>query len=79
MDKMLAELTTEEFSDLLERTLDRRLEVWFTQLTDALVGSQAEEGTDLQADFSASLRRSIEQARAGAGADLETFRKQVTP
>ncbi len=36
MDKTLAELSTGEFEALIERTIDRRLSVWLTQLLDAL-------------------------------------------
>jgi hypothetical protein len=77
MEKTLGELTSEEFAELVERTIDRRLEVWLTQLMDALVGSQEEDGASLKPEFAASLRRSLEQARVGEGMDLEAFRKQA--
>ena len=62
--------------ELVERTIDRRINVWFTQLMDALTGSQEEEGAELQHEFAASLRRALEQARSREGIDLQTFRDQ---
>ena len=69
-------LTKQELKDLVERTIDRRMEVWLAQLTDALVGMSEDEGP-LQPEFAASLRRSMEQARSGEGVDLVTFRQQL--
>jgi len=77
MERALETLSTEEFKELVERTIDKRLEVWLTQLMDALLGSQEEESTELQPEFAASLRRSLEQARLGESIDLKTFREQI--
>jgi hypothetical protein len=77
MERALEMLSTEEFEELVERTIDKRFEVWLTQLMDALIGWQAEESTGLQPEFAASLRRSMEQARSGEGVDLQTFREQI--
>lgn len=77
METALGTLSTEEFEELVEHAIDRRLEVWLTQLTDALMGLQDEENADLRSEFAASLRRSLEQARSGEGIDLQTFREQI--
>ena len=119
MERALAALSAEEFEELVERTIDRRLEVWLTQLLDALIDSQTTDednlerfigmwadftpeedhvlktileervsyfagrkiefgkGTELQPEFAASIRRSLEQARSGEGIDLKTFREQI--
>lgn len=77
MAKNLGELTAEEFEELVERTIDRRFEVWLTQLTDALWGLGDENGDELRADFAASLRRSLEQANAGEGVTLDAFRREL--
>jgi hypothetical protein len=53
----VSELTVEEFEGLVERTIDRRLEVWLTQVVDALAGLQEEEGTELRPEFAASLAK----------------------
>lgn len=66
-----------EFETLVERVIDRRLEVRLTQVMDALTGSPEEETAELQPEFAASLRRSLEQARSGEGIDLQTFRAQI--
>ena len=77
MEKALVELSAREFEELVERTIDRRISVWFTQLIDALTGLQEEEGAELQHEFATSLRRALEQARSGEGIDLKTFRDQI--
>lgn len=78
MEGTLGTLSAEEFEGLVERTIDRRLEVWLTQLMDALIDSEEEEeSADLHPEFAASLRRSLEQARSGEGVDLQTFREQI--
>ena len=65
------------FERLVERTIDGRLEVWLTQVVDALMGLQEKESATLQPEFAAFLQRSLEQAHAGEGTDLETFRQQI--
>lgn len=77
MGKTLAELSTEEFAEMVERTIDRRLQVWLVQLMDALLDLSEEENAELQPKFATSLRRSLEQARLGEGIDLATFREQL--
>jgi hypothetical protein len=69
-------LSKQELKELVEQTIDRRMEVWLVQLTDALVGT-SEEGLPLNPEFAASLRRSLEQARSGEGVDLDSFREQL--
>jgi len=70
-------LSKQELKELVERTVDRRMEVWLTQLTDALIGVSEEESSALRPEFAASLRRAVEQARSGQGMDLDAFRKQL--
>jgi hypothetical protein len=77
MGKALGALSAKEFEELVERTIDRRLEVWLTQLMDAFIGLQDEEDAELQPEFAASLRRALEQACSGEGMDLKTFRDQI--
>jgi hypothetical protein len=69
-------LSKQELKELVEHTIDRRMEVWLVQLTDALIGT-SEEDLPLQPEFAASLRRSLEQARSGKGVDLDAFREQL--
>ena len=77
MERTVAELSTKEFEELVERTIDDRLSAWLIQLMDALIGSREEEEAELRPEFAASLRRSLEQARSGEGIDLQTFRDQI--
>lgn len=77
MDRTLTELSADEFEELIERTIDKRMAVWLTQLLDALADFPEEEDAELQPDFAASLRRSIEQAQAGEEISLQEFRSQL--
>ena len=74
MARNLGELTAEEFEELVERTIDKRFEVWLTQLMDAFEGLSDENGDELRPEFAASLRRSLQQAGAKEGMALQTFR-----
>ena len=69
-------MTKQELKRLVERAVDRRMEVWLAQLTDALLGT-SEQDLALQPEFADSLRRALEQARAGEGVDLASFREQM--
>lgn len=77
MAKSLGELTAEEFEELVERTIDRRFEVWLTQLMDAFEGASDENGDEFRPEFAASLRRSLAQARSEGGTPLTTFRSEL--
>lgn len=77
MEKTLVELSAEEFEEIVERTIDKRLQVWLSQLMDALLDLPEEDDTNLQPAFIASLQHSIEQARSGEGIDLKAFREQL--
>ena len=76
MDKSLNQLSTEEFETLVERAVDRRLEVWMTQLMDALT-SIDEPASEFRPEFAKSLREAIKQYEAGEGIDLKSFRDKT--
>ena len=76
MNKTLSQLSTDEFETLVERAVDRRLEVWMTQLMDALT-SIDEPVSEFRPEFTKSLRESIKQYEAGEGTDLKSFRDQL--
>jgi|GEM_PF-691979 len=77
MNTTLQDLSTEEFEQLIERAIDRRLQVWLEQVLDALAALDDEDKAVLRPEFAESLRRSIAQARAGEGMDLKSFRQQI--
>ena len=77
MDKTLAQISTKELEEIVVRTIDRRLDVWFTQLIDAWTGLPGEEEGEVKPEFADSLKRALEQARSGEGVDLKTFREQI--
>ena len=76
MNKTLSQLSTNEFETLVERTVDKRLEVWMTQLMDALT-SIDEPASELRPEFAESLRKAIKQSQAGEGMDLKSFRDEI--
>ena len=76
MNKTLSQLSTDEFETLVERAVDRRLEVWMTQLMDALT-SIDEPVSEFRPEFTKSLRESIKQYEAGEGTDLKSFRDHL--
>ncbi len=89
MERALETLSTEEFEELVERTIDRRLEVWLTQLTDALTGSQTTDEDNLErfigmwADFTPEEDRVFqtileERASYFAGREIELGREEST-
>jgi hypothetical protein len=77
MSTALKELSVEQVEQLIERTIDRRFEVWLAQLLDALTIADDEDRATLRPEFAESLRRSLAQARAGEGIDLKSFREQI--
>uniref|UniRef100_A0A7C1FK41 Uncharacterized protein n=1 Tax=Caldilinea aerophila TaxID=133453 RepID=A0A7C1FK41_9CHLR len=77
MNTTLQDLSTEEFEQLIERAIDRRLQVWLEQVLDALAALDDDDKAVLRPEFAESLRRSIAQARAGEGMDLKSFRQQI--
>ncbi len=75
MNKTINQLSTNEFETLVERVVDKRLEVWMTQLMDALT-SIDEPASELRPEFADSLRKAIKQSQAGEGVDLKSFRDE---
>jgi hypothetical protein len=73
MNKTLNQLSIDEFETLVERSVDRRLEVWMIQSMDALT-SIDEPASEFRPEFVKSLRESIKQYEAGEGIDLKSFR-----
>jgi hypothetical protein len=76
MNKTINQLSTNEFETLVERVVDKRLEVWMTQLMDALT-SIDEPVSELHPEFADSLRKAIKQSQAGEGLDLKSFRDEI--
>ncbi|MBI4674822.1 MAG: hypothetical protein HY741_24520 [Chloroflexi bacterium] len=77
MSTALKELSTEQVEQLIERTIDRRMQVWLEQVLDALTAADDEEKSTLRPEFAESLRRSLAQAHADEGLDLKSFREQI--
>lgn len=76
MNKTLNQLSTNEFESLVERAVDKRLEVWMTQLMDALTSIE-EPASEFHPEFAESLQKAIKQSQAGEGMDLKSFRDAI--
>lgn len=77
MDGTIADLSTAEFERIVEQTIDRRMQVWLTQILDAISEMEDEKNSELQTEFAESLRRSIKQADAKQGVSLSALRNQL--
>lgn len=77
MRNTIGELSTAEFETLVERTIDRRLAVWLTQLTDALTMLPESDPEYFQPEFEVSMQRALQQAQAGDTIDLAAFRQRL--
>lgn len=87
MERALGALSTEEFEALVERTIDKRLKVWLTQLMEALIDSKTIDKDNLErfigmwADFTPEEDRVFktileERASYFAGRDIESGREE---
>ena len=56
MSTALKDLSTEQVEQLIERTIDRRLQVWLEQVLDALAGPDDEDKASLHPEFAEALR-----------------------
>ncbi|MBX3002282.1 MAG: hypothetical protein KF893_27405 [Caldilineaceae bacterium] len=77
MDKTIASLSPAEFEKMVERTIDRRMQIWLTQILDAMSQMDEEENADFRPEFIESLRRSLYQADTNQGISLYELRKQL--
>jgi len=76
MNKTINQLSANEFENLVERAVEKRLKVWMTQLMDALT-SIDEPASQLRPEFAESLRKALKQSQAGEGMDLNSFRNEM--
>lgn len=76
MNTTIADLSPQEFEALISETIDRRMQVWITQLLDAIGGDSENDHADLSDEFSAVLQIALDQAHAGNLTTLNDFRKE---
>ncbi len=77
MNTTIAKLSPQDLEELIANTIDRRMQVWLTQLMDAVGSHQEEDQAKMLPDFEESLRRAINQAREGELTPLKDFRRQL--
>ncbi len=73
----IADLSPHELEELITNVIDKRMQVWLTQLLDAVGEQQEEDQAEMQPEFIASLEQSRQQAESGEVITLSDFRKQL--
>lgn len=76
MERTIASLTVEEFQQIVEEAIDRRMRVWSVYLIDAL-GDSIDDEAEFRPEFEASLRESIKEAQCGKGISLDALRAEM--
>lgn len=77
MDATIADLSPHELENLITDVIDRRMNVWLTQLLDAIGERQEEDDAEMMPAFEASLRKAIQQADEGDVVSLDEFLTQL--
>lgn len=77
MDTTIAELSPQDLEELITNAIDRRMQVWLTQLLDAVGSYQEEEQAEMLPEFENSLQQAIDQANAPGLTSLSDFRRQL--
>jgi hypothetical protein len=77
LDATIADLSPHELENLITDVIDRRMNVWLTQLLDAIGERQEEDDAEMLPAFEASLRKAIQQADEGDVVSLDEFLTQL--
>lgn len=77
MDATIADLSPHELENLITDVIDRRMNVWLTQLLDAIGEWQEEDDAEMLPAFEASLPKAIQQADEGDVVSLDEFLTQL--
>lgn len=77
METTLANLSPDDLEELITSAIDRRMEVWLTQLLDAIGDERGEDEVELKPEFEASLKAALDQAKSGDVMPLDDFRRQL--
>ncbi len=77
LDMTIADLSPLELESLITDVIDKRMNVWLTQLLDAIGERQEENDAEMLPAFEASLRKAIQQADEGNVVSLDNFLEQL--
>ena len=77
MENTISSMSSREFESLIGQVIDRRMEVWLTQLLDAIGDTKEEDEAEFRTEFTESLERSRQQSASGETVDLNQFRQQL--
>lgn len=78
METTLANLSSNELENLIATAIDRRMEVWLTQLLDAIGDVQEEDKAELQPEFEDSLKAALRQAEGDEVVSLDELRRVLS-
>lgn len=78
METTIADLSPLELETLISNVIDRRMQVWLTQLLDAVGEQQEEDDAEMQPEFMDGLRQALQQADRGEFVSLKDLREQLT-
>ncbi len=78
MENTHTNLSADDLEELITSAIDRRMDVWLTQLLDAIGDIQEEEKAELQPEFEAALSKALGQAKSGDVMSLDDFRRQLS-
>ncbi|MCZ7673546.1 MAG: hypothetical protein M5U34_43715 [Chloroflexi bacterium] len=73
MEKTISSMSSREFESLIGQVIDRRMEVWLTQLLDAIGDTKEEDEAEFQPQFLESLARSRQQSASGGNRIFSIF------
>ena len=77
MENTISAMSAHEFESLIGQVIDQRMEVWLTQLLDAIGDTKEEDEAEFQPEFAESLEQSRQQSASGETIDLNQFRQQL--
>ena len=77
LDATIADLSPHELENLITDVIDRRMNVWLTQLLDAIGERQEENDAEMLPAFENALRKAIQQADEGEVVSLDAFLAQL--
>lgn len=77
MNTTIAELSPHELEKLITIVIDRRMQVWLTQLLDAVGDVREEDEAELQPEFETSFKSALSQAKGGEVMTLDEFRRHL--
>ena len=77
METLVADLSPHKLEELISRAIDRHMQVWLTQLLDAIGDVREGDEAELQPEYQTALKSALSQAQGGDVMSLDDFRNQL--